>query len=178
MKKPGLSDSSFTIGVAVFAVLVLTGIIVLSRGSGGDSAQGGVVGQEQTSEGQQHIQNGQPHEPYKTNPPNSGPHYTQPAEWGYYDQPLEDEQVVHNLEHGGIWISYKPSALNNSQLEELKKLAKQYSGRIVVSPRTQSDSNLAVVSWTRLEKRDSWDKGIIEQFLKNNLNNSPEKIAR
>ena len=54
-----------------------------------------------------HIKVDATHLPYNSNPPTSGDHYAQPADWGVYQNELPDEQLVHNLEHGGIWISYK-----------------------------------------------------------------------
>ena len=38
-------------------------------------------------------------------PPTSGPHYFTPAVFGIYTE-LEIARVVHNLEHGGIYILY------------------------------------------------------------------------
>lgn len=62
-------------------------------------------------QGREHISVGASHLPYNSSPPTSGPHYGNPAPWGIYDHELPDEQLVHNLEHGGIWISYNCSKL-------------------------------------------------------------------
>jgi hypothetical protein len=45
---------------------------------------------------------------WNTNPPTSGPHYEIPAVWGAYSEPVNMAQLVHNLEHGGIYILYGP----------------------------------------------------------------------
>ncbi len=39
---------------------------------------------------------------WNTSPPTSGPHNSTPAIFGAYTTPLNQAQVVHNLEHGGI----------------------------------------------------------------------------
>ena len=57
-------------------------------------------------QGREHIPLDAPHLPYNSNPPTSGPHYESPVPWGVYDHELPDEQLVHNLEHGGVWVSY------------------------------------------------------------------------
>lgn len=57
-------------------------------------------------QGREHITVGASHLPYNSNPPTSGPHYDNAAPWGIYDHELPDEQLIHNLEHGGVWISY------------------------------------------------------------------------
>src|SRR5258708_28477682 len=60
--------------------------------------------------GQEHItQASTDHKPYNSNPPTSGPHWPQPANWGAYSTTQADEQMNHNLEHSGFFISYKPS---------------------------------------------------------------------
>ena len=43
---------------------------------------------------------------YNSNPPTSGPHYEEWEKSGIYDQPLQDEKLVHSLEHGYVVISY------------------------------------------------------------------------
>src|SRR3989344_5933273 len=63
---------------------------------------------------------------YLTNPPVSGWHYAQTAEWGIYDKELVDQNVIHNLEHGGIWISYRPDA-PPELIAQLKEVAGRYN---------------------------------------------------
>src|SRR5258707_536460 len=61
------------------------------------------------AQSQEHIKVGTTHEAYNSNPPTGGWHYDTPAQTGIYDTPFPDEQLVHNLEHGHIWIAYKPN---------------------------------------------------------------------
>lgn len=44
---------------------------------------------------------------YATIPPTTGPHYATVADWGIYAEPLRYEQVLHNLEDGGVAIYYQ-----------------------------------------------------------------------
>lgn len=55
--------------------------------------------------GRKHIPEGEIVE-YNSNPPTSGPHYEQWEKPGIYNRPLQDEKLVHSLEHGYIVISY------------------------------------------------------------------------
>lgn len=71
------------------------------------------------SQGQQHIEIGQPHGPYNSNPPTSGPHYTQQASWGVHKATIPDEYIVHNLEHGGIVVHYHCDTVPFVQHKEL-----------------------------------------------------------
>lgn len=43
---------------------------------------------------------------YNSNPPTSGQHYTDWIRKGVYDQPRDDRNLVHSLEHGYVVISY------------------------------------------------------------------------
>src|SRR5574343_12907 len=132
------------------------------------------VGQAFENLGQTHIKIGESHPAYNSNPPTSGWHYVQPADWGVYDKPLIDEQALHNLEHGGIWISYK--GIDDQTKENLKKIAQANSGSVILSPRDADDSKIVLASWTRLEKLDSSDEARIIEFISRNKNKAPEPI--
>ena len=92
-------------------IILLVGILIVVAAGYGISrlpARGQTErpGTAVPTQGAQHISVGAVHAPYNSNPPTSGPHYAQPAAWGVYGSELLDEQVIHNLEHGGVWISY------------------------------------------------------------------------
>src|SRR3990167_5916853 len=132
-------------------------------------------GVEYPDQGQDHIAPGAPHDQYNSNPPTSGPHYAEAAAWGIYDKELPDEQLIHNLEHGGIWISYKDP--NNTQLiSELKDIVDDYSIKVIMTPRPQNDSPIVVAAWRRLLKLDSFDEKQIKSFIKAFINKGPEQV--
>src|SRR2546428_4170650 len=102
--------------MGIFAATGLLALSVVVWGAvraNSPSTTAGVAGQPQrnvvdySEQGREHIFPGQQHPPYNSDPPTSGWHFPQPADWGYYNGDLPDELVVHNLEHGGIWISFK-----------------------------------------------------------------------
>ena len=45
---------------------------------------------------------------YPTSPPVGGPHDPAWLDCGVYDAPVRNENAVHDLEHGTVWISYRP----------------------------------------------------------------------
>lgn len=56
------------------------------------------------------------------------------------------------MEHGGVWISYKPS-VSAGVVADLKKIVDEFSGsKLVMAPRAANDSDIAVAAWTRLLK--------------------------
>lgn len=112
---------------------------------------------------------------YNSNPPTSGAHWPEPARWGFYDKPLPDEILVHNLEHGGIWISYKD--IDKETKSKLKSIAEKYPQAVVVTPRLQNDAKIVLASWGRLLKLDVFNEELIISFIKSNVNNAPEPEA-
>lgn len=130
--------------------------------------------------GQQHIEVGEQHLPYSSNPPASGPHYNKPGEGPleckFFDSEVKDEGAIHNLEHGAIWITYKN---NDAELKKnLRKIVDDNS-KVIISYRPANDSALVVASWGRLLKLDSFDQKKIDQFIKlyKNGSDAPEPLA-
>lgn len=125
--------------------------------------------------GNNHINPGQKGAGYNSNPPTSGPHYPDPAKWGVHDQPLPDEQLLHNLEHGGIWISYQDEK-DQQLVSALRDIAKDYAVKVIVTPRPEDDSKIAVAAWGRLLKLETFDRGQILDFIKAFINKGPEDV--
>ncbi|MEK7189525.1 MAG: DUF3105 domain-containing protein [Patescibacteria group bacterium] len=125
--------------------------------------------------GADHISAGEIHKSYNSNPPTSGPHTAADADWGIYQEEISDEAAVHNLEHGGIWITYQD--VSNQELKnKLETLAGQYKSKILLSPRIKNDSPIALVAWGRLLKLANFDEIKIQQFIKQYKNKGPEFI--
>jgi hypothetical protein len=55
---------------------------------------------------------------YAVTPPVGGPHNGIWMNAGVYDKPVPNERAVHNLEHGAIWITYRPS-LPKAEVQKL-----------------------------------------------------------
>lgn len=125
--------------------------------------------------GQGHVAPGEAHEEYNSNPPTSGSHYAVPADWGIYDQELPDEQLIHNLEHGGIWLSYKDPA-DTEIVSALKELVADYPTKVILTPRPRNDALIAAAAWGRLLKLESVDEKLIKQFIKAFINKGPELV--
>lgn len=137
------------------------------------------LGQTFPIEGSAHVSEGTKVE-YRTNPPSSGDHYGVPASWGVYDHEIPDEAAVHNLEHGGIWISYSAD-IPESAKSPLTLLAKNLGGKILLTPRLQNDSPIILVSWGRIHKigvsQDGFfDKDMIKNFVLKYKNTGPEIV--
>ena len=84
---------------------------------------------------------------WNTTPPTSGPHYAQPAIWGSYREPLLQAQVVHNLEHGGIFIQYGPG-VPQSTVDQLQGFYDRHKNGTLLAPLPSLGSEIALGVWT------------------------------
>ena len=159
---------SMRVSILVAVVGVIGGVVYLIQ----PTAE---LGQSFPNQGQDHIAVGALHADYNSNPPTSGPHYADPAAWGVYEKELPDEQLVHNLEHGGIWISY--SSVDVDTKIKIEAFAKAYPNKMIVTPRAKDTTKIALASWTRLLTLDQFDEERIVAFIKANKNKSPEPMV-
>ncbi|MEK7643441.1 MAG: DUF3105 domain-containing protein [Patescibacteria group bacterium] len=132
---------------------------------------------EYANQGQDHIAVGDSHIEYNSNPPTSGPHYEQPVKDGVYNKAQPDEGLVHSLEHGRIWISYK-SSISDTAKEQLRNLA-SHQVRVVLTLRDQNPTDIAVAAWQRLDTfnlnaEGSFDENRILDFIKRYKDKAPE----
>src|SRR4051794_24646687 len=56
---------------------------------------------------------------YARTPPDGGAHSRSWIGCGSYDQPVRAEEAVHSLEHGAVWITYRPD-LPTGQVSRLQ----------------------------------------------------------
>ena len=84
---------------------------------------------------------------YPTIPPAGGDHLGIWHTCGIYKVELLDEAAVHALEHGAVWVTYKPEI----EKEEIIKLTTMLSGKskILLSPHSEQMSSIVATSWGR-----------------------------
>jgi hypothetical protein len=114
---------------------------------------------------------------YPQTPPTGGPHNPVWLNCGVYDQPVPNENAVHALEHGAVWVTYDAGKVKGDELASLKsQLPKDY---IVVSPYEGLDSPIVMSAWNHQLKLDSADDPRISQFLEEywRSQNAPEPGA-
>lgn len=167
--------------IAVIGILV--GLFALGNKSDTSSqSTATLLGDKHANLGQKHIAVGQQHEAYNSNLPSSGSHYVLPTSWGIKDAELPDETLIHNLEHGGIEIAYKPD-LPQAQIDELKKIAnllpaspKFKETKIVLVPRAANNHPIEIAAWTYTYALDSPDQAKILAFYNSHLDKGPELV--
>jgi len=102
---------------------------------------------------------------YEQSPPAGGPHNPVWQNCGFYDEPVSDENAVHSLEHGAVWITYSPD-LPQDQVDELKNISDSES-YVLVSPYPDLPSNTPVVAsaWGKQVGLSGSDDPDLESFI-------------
>lgn len=124
-----------------------------------------------------HIAVGQPHDPYNSEPPSSGPHYDTPAEAGFYDQAPADEYLVHSMEHGYVIIWYNCDQYKDGTCDQLKAKIKDAMGaagvsaitgtlKLIAVPRAGQKTVIALSAWGHIDTPSSFSKQGIIDFIK------------
>lgn len=106
---------------------------------------------------------------YPQSPPAGGDHNAAWLNCGVYTEPVPDENAVHSLEHGAVWITYDP-ALPAADVATLQAFAENQS-YVLVSPYEGLDSPVAVSAWGYQLKVDSVDDERLPVFIQKYLLN-------
>jgi hypothetical protein len=115
---------------------------------------------------------------YNSNPPTSGAHIVETAPWGVSTTPLTDIALVHNLEHGGIVLHYRPD-LAEAEREQLTALAGELQRRdrkVVLAPRAENDVPITATAWGRVLKQQSLNADELRTFFDAHINRGPERV--
>ena len=122
---------------------------------------------------------------YNSDPPTSGPHYPEEAQAGFHETNTYQYPagyLVHNLEHGYIIFWYNCGLLNETACADLKSQIKSVlhefnNVKVIAYPWDSIDVPVALTSWGRLQKMETFDAAQARTFYKTNLNKSPEPNA-
>lgn len=98
---------------------------------------------------------------YAQTPPMGGLHDDQPLKCGVYDEPVRDENAVHTIEHGAVWITYLPS-LPAADVAKLEALLPE---KHVLSPRDDLPSPVVATAWNRQLPVEGVDDPRLKAFV-------------
>ena len=88
---------------------------------------------------------------WNTFPPTSGPHYAEPAIWGAYGAPVQQARVVHNLEHGGIFIQYG-NRVRAATVAQLRSFYDEHQAGTLLSPLPALGNKIALGAWVHTQQ--------------------------
>lgn len=100
---------------------------------------------------------------YPQTPPVGGPHNPAWQDCKFYDAPVANVHAVHSLEHGAVWITYRPD-LPADQVATLRTLAESES-LVLVSPYEGLPTPVIASAWGRQLQLDSVNDPRLIQFV-------------
>jgi hypothetical protein len=189
-----------TIAIVLFAGAVIA-VVIATHKSGNNNAQSKTQGGQRVNKNDPYAQPALPeamaikgvtyrveaqhtHVPgtikYDASPPIGGNHdqYWANCNGAVYDHQIANENAVHMLEHGAVWITYNPS-LPASQLDKLKTYV-EGQDRLALSPYAGLRQPISLQSWGYQLFVNNASDPRIAQFistLKYNSKTTPEPGA-
>ena len=141
-----------------------------------------IRGKRNSNEGWTHVAEGSAIN-YRNNPPASGPHYPVWLRWAEYSQVIPRGYWVHNLEHGGIIVLYRPDA----PAEVIRQITDAYRAipddplcghkRAALVPDPQLPRLTAVVAADYALPGDTVDAAAVRAFAVARRGHGPEQLC-
>jgi hypothetical protein len=149
-------------GVAALLLVAVVGAFFLlgsGGGSGGvnaDEVKAALAAADCTLEVKPAVPNASNHSDFpdpsatsprwNTDPPTSGPHYGVTLIYGNYDEPIEIGRLVHNLEHGGVYILYGDE-VPEATIAQLESFYDAHQNGTVLAPYEKLGNQIALGAW-------------------------------
>ncbi len=99
---------------------------------------------------------------YPQTPPVGGEHNPVWLNCGIYDSPVPNENVVHSLEHGAVWVSYATD-LADTEVAKLRALMPSTYG--ILSPMAGLPAPVVATAWGKQLLLDDADDPRLKQFI-------------
>lgn len=144
-KLPGWSW--FALGGALL-ILLVAGLMYLGQ-RGQASARGGLDGLVVFPDPGRGHQEGDIE--YADLVPVGGTHNPEWLNCGIYEEPVRPENAIHSMEHGAVWIAYRPD-LPAAQVDTLRDLVRQEQNRrgerlVLLAPQPGLDVPIVATAW-------------------------------
>lgn len=129
-----------------------------------------------------HIEWGARGSGYASDPPTSGQHYSVPGQaptnWGAYANPVQDEILIHNMEHGGIIAYYLPSA-PPAEVEQLRQFIMNQPGYprgFILAPRSRLPASITLAAWEYYLPVFQYNEATLQAFIEAHYDRGPETL--
>jgi hypothetical protein len=101
---------------------------------------------------------------YEQDPPAGGEHKPVWQNCGVYEEPINSENAIHSLEHGAVWVTYRPE-LPEEQVQQLQDLAEGES-YVLLSPMEDLPSPVVASAWGKQLRLDGASDQRLERFVR------------
>ncbi|MGI8723399.1 MAG: DUF3105 domain-containing protein [Geodermatophilaceae bacterium] len=153
-----------TVAVLLFAVAAIGYAVYQANSTAIPNAPEDIEGISiATYASQKHVSEDQT---YEESPPVGGLHDIEPADCDgtVYDQQIREENAVHSLEHGAVWITYNPDEISDDDLAVLSDYVTG-QGYMMLSPYAGLSSLISLQSWNHQVFVDAVDDPRINEFV-------------
>jgi hypothetical protein len=99
---------------------------------------------------------------YEQDPPTNGDHAPYWQRCGFYSSPIENEAAVHSMDHGAVWITYRPD-LPSDQVDTLRRLAQEQY--VLVSPYPDLYAPVVATAWRNQLELTGADDPRLRRFV-------------
>ena len=99
---------------------------------------------------------------YEQDPPTNRDHSPSWQNCGFYSFPVQDENAVHSLDHGAVWITYRPD-MPAEQVDILRGLAAEEY--VLVSPYPDLYAPVVATAWRNQLALEGADDPRLRQFV-------------
>lgn len=99
---------------------------------------------------------------YPQTPPVGGKHNPVWLNCGIYDSPVPNENAVHSMEHGAVWVTYAAD-LAETEVAELRALMPSTYG--ILSPMDGLPAPVVATAWGKQLTLDGTDDPRLQQFI-------------
>ena len=127
---------------------------------------------------------------YGSNPPSSGPHYSEWANFQEFTHPVDDGNLVHSLEHGAVLLLYKCDA-DAAACDEIVTALRAVRDaiptdplcdpairtRVILAPRAANDVAIAAAAWGYVYRADCVDAASLTSFVNAHYGMGPENFC-
>lgn len=112
---------------------------------------------------------------YEQAPPVGGMHDAAWLDCGRYDRPVREENAVHSLEHGTVWIAHDPGLPEG----DIDVLAEKLPDEGILAPHDELDAPVVVTVWGAQLELDGADDPRLDLFIDEygDGHTSPEAMA-
>jgi hypothetical protein len=86
------------------------------------------------------------HPGWNTDPPTTGPHYAQTLQYNSYTEPIDLGRVLHNLEHGAVYIFFG-NKVGNATVAQLQDFYADHANGTILAPYARLGNRIALGAW-------------------------------
>lgn len=134
-----------------------------------------------------HTTEGQPLDPFNSDPPTSGNHFPTTLPAKFYNEadlaglaPNPEGYLVHNLEHGYVIFWYNCALVEDCEdlKNQIQTVMDELNGvKLIAFPQDTLEAPVVMTSWGRRQVFEVFDPEAARTFILRNRNRSPEPTA-